>query len=138
MKTALVMYPERRLGYRCALTPRESAYDTNVWGLVAIANLRPGDSFQLIRRQYLVASITEKTLTVIDEDGVRRSYRPDTPAFEQLVRDAGGELLAHLHRTNHVFGAPKSGLWDALVRDPAFRVRAGLWSLEDETEAVAA
>lgn len=125
-----VPYPNRRLGFARALTAHADAFDTNVWANIALANLRTGEDFCIRDRRYRVVSITEKRLS-LEQDGKKVSLSPIAAAWSQFIRDAGGELLAHLHRNHHFSPAAPGGLWSALCRDPAFSVRNGFWTLQD-------
>ena len=96
-----------------------SEWPAELSGILALANLRPGEQFVLHQRTHRVLRTSDKTI-MFDVDGTRRTYRARfNAAFEQLLRDVDGLLLAAVH------GVDAGDLVPALCRDPA--VDPGFW-----------
>lgn len=130
-----VDYPNRSLSMRHARSHEDSAYDTNAWAQVALANLRAGEKLPFEGGMATVTGTSERQLRVVDASGRAVTLAIDGIRFERLMRDLGGYLLAAQHGAN--------GHGDALValrRDPAFCSSGpdGMPRLRDVAPAAAA
>jgi len=96
--------------------------------LVALANLRKGETFSLGARKYQVVS-TGKKVVIIGEQGRRVVLDLFSDRFQRFWRDAAGQIIfesqdRHWSRFVRPCGdAPVFPLLDALGRDAAYQYR---------------